>query len=215
MKTNTQRKFIFVITGYSRAGKDSTADALTDLLDDSIRIKFAAPAKRAFEDWFDLPTYSLESERYKNACVVSPATGETNYNVSYLDVLRSAFYKWDEIYPGLTVGKAMRNASSDANLLFTDIRKQIELDAVIAYSKKHNMPICLLHVCRDGVTKVKGVDDFVDDMLYLDFESEYYRVLNNGSIEELEARVELYLNEFLKPYAKSEQNSTSEVRTDG
>jgi hypothetical protein len=125
---------ILLITGLSDAGKDSVALRLGLPI-----VKFAAPMKRTFEDYLQLPQGALDDKEFRLQKVRCPISGKP-LNYSYLDLMIKAYRAWDNIEPGLSLPKVKSVIDQHATVAITDCRKVVEARFLM-----HNYPL-ITHV---------------------------------------------------------------------
>lgn len=170
-------KKVVIITGASRAGKDYLAEGLgLDI------VKFAAPAKRAFEVFLQLPVGFLDSPERTQA-VKHPITG-LDLDYTYLDILINAYHVWEDIMPdGFTLPAFEASYQSYPIFAVTDMRKRLEIDFILSRFKQDD----ILHLRVEGRGTVLSSDDNLHASLAA-FKHLYY-VENSGTIEEYHTEI--------------------------
>lgn len=152
--------YIFILNAPSSGGKDSIYNIINSLLPCD-NIKFAQPCKTAFEQWLGLEPGDLNEQYIKSQLIVNPITGITE-KCTYGEILGNAYWAWDDIYPWLTVGYVWRKIINNTNnLVFTDIRKNTEIEAVNKYIEI-TKPTAVVLIDIVGRGEYKAVDGNVD-----------------------------------------------------
>lgn len=133
MKMPNQKRNIYVINGFSSAGKDTAALAFSD----AKTIKFAAPGKRALEFMYGLEPGFLDNRDKRNR--VAPFSG----GKTYLEVLIQFLKHKDklvgpDLFPA-QVRLEMIKALAASDITITDMRSPEELRVVLGFTSFANV----------------------------------------------------------------------------
>lgn len=169
---------IFVLLGLSNSGKDTAAGFM--LADN---IKFSAMMKRTLEKWYGLNEGDLDNKFVRSQIV----PGES---FTYLDVMVRAYHAWQAIDDKLTVRpttKQIRQSlEAGRDVVLTDIRKEVEVEAVRELSKEgHN--VVLVHIFgRQGEQRLSSdakLEELFEELRH--FANDVIGLQNNGDIDHL------------------------------
>lgn len=129
---------IYVISGYSGAGKDTVASILKEKHERSSILKFAAPGKRALEKIYSLPFGALDDREYRLR------TAPHSNGRTFLEVLVD-FWRHRDLLLGADFFPAQVEAEADYCLkgsipwvvMFTDMRHSNEADVITSLLTKY------------------------------------------------------------------------------
>ena len=125
-----------VLLGRHRTGKDTMANLLEFAYNRVINVKFSALSKRLVASALDLP-YSATEDRHFRSEYCATKTFGVETDLSILDLLNVLYYGMESDTEAASrmvsagIKYALTVAEGAYHPVFTDIRRQLELDAVL------------------------------------------------------------------------------------
>lgn len=176
---------LYILLGPSRAGKDTLARELY-----GYNIKITYHFKRHIEQMHDLPKLALEDPNVRNSQVPDMPEGYT-----YLDLMIASFKAVESFDPYLYIRPAMRQAErllkGDIPVIFTDLRKPIEVKKAIELFPLSNPKVFLLE--GRGVLLESDLS-LEENVKLLSEYTEVHRIDSSGNVENTVSAVRNILN---------------------
>lgn len=173
---------VFVLMGYSGAGKDTLCQQLLRIID-GINLKWSRPMKDMLEAHYGLPKGFLE-DRMKR---LEPVPGHPD-GISWLDLMIRAFHYIPMVDPLIYIRKVRQQALEalevGQEVIFTDTRNYTELEVIQELSEKYL--IVPVWISRSGASP-KDSDCYQLEIYRLLTEKHQGRMVrNDGTIWDLE-----------------------------
>lgn len=184
---------VYVITGISGSGKDTTFAILASYISPLVNIKWSSPMKRMMEKAYGLAPLELESRDIRNQVITGHPEG-----ITYLEMMVRCWKVFPQIDPMLGKRQLLvdvyKMLDSGINVAFTDTRNPEEVDELVKLAEA-GYQLHLLSVSGDYGT-AKDSDIYVreaNQRLYKVI-GYYYHLENKGSIYQLDRQIQRVLH---------------------
>lgn len=175
---------LFMVMGYSGAGKDTIGDLIKAEIA-SQTVKFAAPGKRALEFMLQVEEGLLD-DREKRIEVAPNCQGRT-----YLEVLMDFYHHrklviGEDLFTSQTVDKLKGFSHDNVDVVVTDCRSTDEGLAIVNLVEHGYFNLVTLWVVREGAKMLST--DTLQHGIYEDlcnYSDEHYVIYNKGTKEGL------------------------------
>lgn len=174
-------KHIFVVLGASKSGKDTVAKSIT-----AVNVKFAEPVKRTVERAKGLPLGCIDALDEADNC-----------KHKVLDLLVESFDKASWVQRNLWIPEVTHKAdkllAEGTDVVFTDVRRSEERDAIISLWHEHEAVLHTIEVVR-AEHKMLNSDINLPSLVsaFRSISQTYLRYFNNKSIQDLHRDIFAY-----------------------
>lgn len=173
---------VFVVMGYSGAGKDTLCQQLLRIID-GVNLKWSRPMKDMLEAHYNLPLGFLDDRMKRLEPVPNHPDG-----ISWLDLMIRAFHHLPAIDPLICVRKVKQQAiealKAGKEVVFTDTRNHTELEVIQEISQDYL--VVPVWISRPGVCPKESDCHQLEIYRLLSEKHQGHMVNNNGTIWALE-----------------------------
>lgn len=186
---------IYVVMGFSDAGKDSVAKAIQNVSKTTSNIKWSSPMKGMIEYAYGLPEGALNDKEFRVKEV------PTLPGVTWNDLMIRCFHHFPQIDPKMMIQKVNKQIetvlSNALDIVITDTRNYSELEEIQRFYFKYLYKVKVIPIWVHSPFETKKESDKYQGNIFYSLSQLTgirHIIANTGTIEDLSNKVQEVIN---------------------